>query len=101
LATKSPPLDQTTSEQGDKNPQKTKGTTKQREMICRGQLTVPQPPLCIKIINFNSKMSFDGTSKDIFVLKYTYLMKRGGKGTTKSRPLHIRAPKQNRKYRTT
>jgi hypothetical protein len=58
-------------------------------MICGGQLTVPQPPLYIKIINFNTKMSFDGTSKDIFALKYTYLMKRGGKGTAESRPLHI------------
>jgi hypothetical protein len=54
-------------------------------MICGGQVIVPQPPLCIKIHLINENMrQWDGfTSNDIFTLKYTYLMKRGGKGTAK------------------
>jgi hypothetical protein len=46
-----------------------------------GQVTVLQPPLCIKIMSFNAKMSFDVTSKDIFAIKFTCLIKRGSKGT--------------------
>jgi hypothetical protein len=61
-----------------------------REMICGRQVTIPQPPLCIKQMSFNAKISFDVTSKNIFALKLTYVTKRGGKGTV-SRPLDIRA----------
>jgi hypothetical protein len=42
-------------------------------MICGGQVTVLQPPLCIKQVIFNAKINF--------TLKVIFLIQREGKGT--------------------